>query len=291
MYYLLLILSTFSGSVKSLVLKKLGKEFGGGRGIYFLNSSMLFLASIGIGIYTVFVEKSFYISFYSLSVAFLFGLSIVFSQLLEAIAMKHGSVSMTALIYSLGLVFPIIYGSIFLSEEISVMQLFGMALAFFALYFIVNPEKDSKVNIVWLVFAVSASCCAGLNGIIQKAHQSSPHKSELCAFVCLALMLAAVFSLVAAFLSKDKSEKKAAKKFKIDFKLVVIGGVAIGLVNILNLILAGKIEAVIQFPVYNIGGMILTGLGGRFIFGEKMSKKQIVGFTVGCIAILVIGLL
>ena len=32
-----------------------------------------------------------------------------------------------------------------LSEKISVMQIFGMMLAFFALYFIVNPEKNSKI--------------------------------------------------------------------------------------------------------------------------------------------------
>ena len=291
MYYFLLVISTLAGTVKSLSLKKFGKEFSGGRDFYLLNFSMLLLASLGIGAYTLFVEKQFQISAFSIFLAFLFGLSIVLSILLEAVAMKHGPVSMTALIYALGLVFPIIFGSVFLSEKISVMQIFGMMLAFFALYFIVNPEKNSKINLVWLFFAVTASLCAGFNGIFQKIHQSSDHKSELYAFIFLALLFASVFSFIAALFAKNKKSQPIIKKLASSYKLIVIGGIAIGLVNILNLILAGKIAAVIQFPIYNIGGMILTGLGGRILFKEKMSKKQVVGFVVGCVAILIIGLL
>lgn len=291
MYYFLLVLSTVSGTVKSLALKKLGKDFDSENGIYLLNSLMLLLASVGIGAYTLIKVKSFNISPFSFVLSLAFGLSIVLSQLLEAAAMKHGPVSMTALIYSLGLIFPIIYGSVFLSEEISVMQVFGIALALFSLYFIVNPEKNAKINIVWLLFAVAASCFAGSNGIIQKAHQSSPHKSELYAFIFLALLFASVFSLAASFFGGNKTSKSAMKNIKNNMSLIVIGGIAIGFVNILNLILAGKIEAVVQFPVYNIGGMILTCLGGRLIFREKMTRRQIVGFLIGCTSILIIGLL
>ena len=290
MYYLLLLLSTVSGTVKSLVLKKLGKDFSGSKDIYLLNSLMLLVASIAIGAYVLFVEKSFGVSSFSFVVAILFGASIVLSQLLEAHAMKRGPVSMTALIYSLGLVFPIIYGSLFLSEKISVMQILGMALAFLAVYFIVNPEKNAKIDPLWLIFAVLASCFAGSNGVIQKAHQSSPYSSELYSFIFLSLLFASVFSLACAIFVKDKSGRNSVEKPNFDFRFVAIGGIAIGLVNILNLILAGKIVAVIQFPVYNVGGMILTILGGRVIFKEKMSKNQIIGFVVGCIAILIIGL-
>ena len=291
MYYCLLILSTVSGTVKSLVLKKLGRDFDKGNGIYLLNSLMLFLASAVIGTYTFLVIKSFNISIFSFVLSLVFGSSIVLSQLLEAHAMKRGPVSMTALIYSLGLIFPIIYGSIFLSEAISLMQLLGMVLALFSLYFIINPEKSGKINLLWLALAIAASFCAGMNGIIQKIHQNSEYKSELYPFIFLSLLFAAVFSLVCAVLNADKRGNNIGKKLKFDPKLILVGGIAIALVNILNLILAGKIEAVIQFPVYNIGGMILTVIGGRLIFGEKMSKNQIIGLGVGCIAILIIGLL
>jgi drug/metabolite transporter (DMT)-like permease len=37
--------------------------------------------------------------------------------------------------------------------------------------------------------------------------------------------------------------------------------------------------------------MILTVVGGRLVFGEKMSKNQIVGLVIGCASILIIGLL
>ena len=67
-------------------------------------------------------------------------------------------------------------------------------------------------------------------------------------------------------------------------------GLCVGFLNILNLTLAGKLPAVIQFPIYNIGGMILTGVLGAILFGEKNTKKQLIGFGIGCVSILIIGL-
>jgi aspartate carbamoyltransferase regulatory subunit len=70
----------------------------------------------------------------------------------------------------------------------------------------------------------------------------------------------------------------------------IISGLCVGIVNILNLYLSGKIPAVIQFPVYNIGNMILTGVLGALIFREKHTIKQFIGFGIGCLGILLIGL-
>ena len=64
----------------------------------------------------------------------------------------------------------------------------------------------------------------------------------------------------------------------------------IGVVSALNFLLAGRLPAVIQFPIYNIGSIVLVGLGGRIFYKEKLTLMQLLGFGIGCIAILFIGL-
>jgi len=61
--------------------------------------------------------------------------------------------------------------------------------------------------------------------------------------------------------------------------------------NLLNLNLAGKLPAIILFPVYNIGSIILTGIFCTIIYKEKNTKTGIIGFVIGCISIMIIGIL
>ena len=75
-----------------------------------------------------------------------------------------------------------------------------------------------------------------------------------------------------------------------DLGFILFSGACIGALNVLNLTLAGKLPAVIHFPIYNLGSMILTGAAGALIYGERINKIQLIGFAIGCAAILIIGL-
>ena len=72
--------------------------------------------------------------------------------------------------------------------------------------------------------------------------------------------------------------------------LLVICGICIGVVSALNFMLAGRLDAVIQFPIYNIGSIVLVSLGGLLFYKEKLGRMQFLGFGIGCVAILFIGI-
>jgi drug/metabolite transporter (DMT)-like permease len=48
-------------------------------------------------------------------------------------------------------------------------------------------------------------------------------------------------------------------------------------------------DAVIFFPAFNGGVVILSGVLSGLIFKEKLSKKQWIGFSLGLLAIFIIG--
>ncbi len=288
MEYILLVLAATTSALKGLICKKIGSNNDDSKKIYLLNSGIFLAASVTVLAYTLISGKKLSLSPFSIVLASIFALVLVFTQITETYAMKRGPASLTILIYSLGLVFPILYGKIFLNEKISLIQIFGMALVIFALFFIINPKKDKKLSAVWLIFSLLACVGSGTTAVIQKLHQSSDVKNELTSFLILAFVFASIFSLLVSFFT-NSNESKAGLCLK-DFKFILFSGLCIGTLNILNLFLAGKLPAIIQFPIYNIGGMILTGIGGRVFFNERMSREKLIGFSVGCIAILMIGL-
>lgn len=294
MNYLLLFLSTFAAAAKGIMCKKIGHDTGDKRRMFLFNSVIfLFASSVIFCSLIARISDIFRISAYSFVLALLFAFFLLFTQTTEILAMRFGSVSMTMLIYSCGFLIPIFYGRIFLGEPISPMQLAGLFVLLLALVLIISPRKNERFSFPWLIFTALATLSSGTSAVIQKIHQSSVYKDELLPFLFFALLFSSLFSLIAVFFTRggsyDVGEVKNGKIKTLIF--LILGGLCVGLLNILNLRLAGKLPAVIQFPIYSIGSMILTGLCGRFVYKEILSRRKLVGFAVGCVAITVIALL
>ena len=290
MNYILMILSMFMSVGKALTCKKIGGSSNNFRELMATNSGVFFVAFLCVLI-TVADELNviFHASSYSVVLAIIFALVMVFTQVTQSIAMAKGSSSSTVLIYSCGFLIPVVWSSIVLAEPISAYQYAGIAILLVALYLIVSPDKNAFFSAVWLVFALLAMTGSGVTAIIQKVHQHSDFAHELRVFLIYTFAFGAIFSFILAHL--PTGDKKTAGKSRGRLTISVVSGLFVGLLNVLNLMLAGKIPAVILFPVYNVGGMIITGIAGALIFKEKNTPKQIGGFVIGCVAIGIIGLL
>ena len=101
------------------------------------------------------------------------------------------------------------------------------------------------------------------------------------------IIAAIILSFLMPFTSKPKENRVISKK---ELFVGTLNGIFLGTLNLLNLNLAGKLPAIILFPIYNIGSIILTGILCTVLYKEKNTKKEIVGFAIGCIAIMIIGI-
>lgn len=299
MYYILLLCSTFASAVKALVCKKIGGGTTENWIVFRLNSLIFLGASVIIACYALLSGSGFHLSPVSLLLAVMFATTLYLTQLTQTFAMRHGPASITSLIYSLGFLLPIFYSAIFLDERISVLQVCGMIVAIVSLFFIIDLKCDKKMGRLWLLFSFLACIGSGSSSIIQKIHRSKTPVEEIPAFLVLTLSLAAVLSFLLSVITvycqrKSRSETKfkvaPISRSDVLFNLL-FSGTIVGVLNILSLTLAGKLPAIIQFPVANIGSLILVGLGGKFLFHDKVTFKQNIGFLIGCCAILMIGLL
>jgi drug/metabolite transporter (DMT)-like permease len=231
------------------------------------------------------------VSRFSLAWAGIFSCFLLFTQLMQILAMSRGFVSLSTLIYSCGFLVPIFYCALFLNEPISPWQILGIVILLCALVIVLPPEKNGKFSFLWLTFILLATLGSGTNAIIQKIHQASDFRGELVPFLILSLGFASILSFAASLLSPGESRRQELYRGRGSVTLMLLGGIVVGGMNVANLTLAGKLPAVIQFPVYNVCSMLLTALAGRVLFGERIGRRKLVGFLVGLGAITIIGLL
>ena len=143
-------------------------------------------------------------------------------------------------------------------------------------------------SLKWFLLCLGSFLCSGAVGVMQKVHQTSPHKDELGVFLVIAFLVSAVFSSAMALTGQKKGQMitvTAKTRFQKFVVFSIVCGIGIALCNQINMYLAGVMEAMIFYPVVNGGSMILTTIAGIAFWHEKPSARQWIGLAVGGAAI------
>lgn len=224
------------------------------------------------------------LSVYSLVLGIVFGFAMLINNTFGMLAFATGPMNITDLIVTASMLMPAVSGAILYGEEFSVPKLISTLFLIFFINLCVKTEKGgAKINKKWLIFTLIAFVSQGAIGVMQKIHQSSPHKDELFGFLAVAFLASLISSLIVT--AKKKPEVKLDKA-----KLAIIGvqGVCMFLMHFLNLFLAGFGPSQMFFPISAGSGIILVLLISVFIFKEKLTKRQVVGLIGGIASIICI---
>ena len=289
MLYFLLIFSTLVSTGKSVVFKKIGTDSKSSHQLFRQNVFSFLIASIiALTLSGFNIRGLLGISPFSALMSILFALTITVTYLFQIKALALGNSSSTMLIYSCGFLLPIFFSAAAYNEEPSVADILAIALLLIALFLIINPERNIKFSLKWLIYSLISMSGSGCTAILQKIHQRSAFAHEFISLTILEFIIAAILlTLLMFFTPKPKEDPAISGK---ELSVGALNGIFLGSLNLLNLSLAGKLPAIILFPVYNIGSIILTGILCSILYKEKNTKKGIIGFAVGCIAILIIGI-
>lgn len=289
MLYFLLCLSTATATAKSVIFKKVGVNIQSSKMLTASNSVSFLTAAFVALVFGGFDFKSLVnISSYSLLLSLFFAISLVTTYLAQIRAMSLSNASTTSLIYSCGFLIPIFFSYFAYNETVSVVQIVSIVFLILSLVLIINPQKSGEFSLKWVLLSVLAACGSGTTAVLQKVHQRSDFANEFPSLLTYAFVFAAallfVFSL---FVKREDTDERLDKKNTLTS---IFSGTFVGGLNMLNISLAGKIPAVILFPIYNIGSTILSSVICAVMFKEKTNRRQIIGVCIGLIAILFIGI-
>lgn len=219
----------------------------------------------------------------------LYGIFLCISMYCGYKALSLGPMSLTSLIVSFSVVFPLIYGIVFCNEEITAVKLAGFVFLTFA---IVSANlssnafnktgKMNRYNFKWELFVLATFVCNGLCSILQKMHQIS-YPGQYCSeFMLFAMLLCGTVFLTAG-LMKMKPKVHMTIKGK---KYAVLSGIANAAANYSTIALAGYENASIMYPAVSAGTILATVVFGTVVFKEKLKCNQMIAMLCGIISVI-----
>ena len=215
-----------------------------------------------------------------------FAIAYVFSIIGITLAIKEGPLSTTTLINSYSLIIPTLYGALILKDSIGITAYIGVILLLFSLFF-VNARKESvKLSAKWLFWVLVSFVGNGLCCTIQKMQQIAFEQTYGNEFMTVALGLAFLFQMAYLILCK----KIRRSEWRDCFTYAPFLGVANGATNWAVIVLTSLLPNTILFPSLSAGEMLLLFFASIFVYKEKMSKMQMLGYGMGVISIILLNL-
>ncbi len=221
--------------------------------------------------------------------ALAYGLIYCISYFLTFVALACGSFTLSMLIISYSLVFPILYGVIFLREEVSLLACVGFILLMISLFFVreSEKEKENKFSVKWLASVVIVTLGNGLLAIIQKEQQLRFNNESNNEFMIIALAVSAAVLLTGGVI---KDRKQIRKIIRCGIPYAGSAGVANGINNLLTIIVNNMLPLSVVSPVSSGMKIVVSFLFATVMFKEKYMKRQIVGVCFGVAALALLNL-
>jgi len=190
---------------------------------------------------------------------------------------KHNGIVLSATFMKLGVMLPTVLAVVIFRELPTLVQTIGIVMAIIAIV-IIHFEKDSLSQgdkKVWLiVLLIVGGMTDSMSNFFDKLGHISGKNGYLLLTFCVAFALT-VFLVI----------KRKKKITKYD----VIYGVLVGVPNyyfsVFLLAALREVSAVIVYPTYSIGAMVLIVLAGVIAFNEKISKKKGIALCMIAVAI------
>ena len=204
----------------------------------------------------------------------------------KAKAMNGGSVSITTLVGNASLVVSIIFSSIVWKEKIGWPDIFGLILLVVGMFLAIYKKGTANADKRWKYYVCVFFLLAAMVGIIFKGFGKSTVSNHTGDMLLVSAAVMMFFYLCVLLTTRDRTMPFAKKKF---FVYVLAAGILSCLYNRFNITLSSAMDAVIFFPAFNGGVVVVSGILSNLIYKEKFSKRQLVGFVLALLAISIIG--
>ena len=219
-------------------------------------------------------------------------------QIFYTLAFKKGPLSLTVLINSLFMLFPILFSVFFYKESFTLLRIIGTCLI--VISFILNTKKDphNKTSLSWLFLATLMMAFHALINIAMKYFSlSTTGGKEIYGFVLFMYISTTILSLIYLLFIKFKNRKDKENKYNIFISpgkpLIFTSlflAIDMAVYDLVDIYATGNFDGPLYFPL-NSGLMLIFSIGiAIFINKEKLSWLQYLAFAMAIAAIIVLSI-
>ena len=279
MIYMLLAVLTGASKVTQNTLTKQAGAKGVQGGTFFFNAAK----AGAVGVLFFFLSLgAFRFHAPTLWFAVLYTVALAVSMVSGYLALLSGPMSLTSSIVAYSTALPCAYSILFLNERLTWWKGLGLCLLFLSVYLLRKEEQGSrKKEKRWLFYLLVAFFSTGLCSVVQKQHQVL-YPGEFCnEFSTVTFSLTAVLFLLIGCWRRERTTVAS-------FAYSLPAGLFMGVASYLTLFLSSKMDATLLFPLVTVTQTILNLAFSVLFFRERLCGRQILGFFLGLLSILLI---
>lgn len=197
-------------------------------------------------------------------------------------SMKYNGVVLSSTFMKLGVLVPTLMAITVFGEKPSLVQCIGFVIAIISIVMI-HFEKDaaetSGHKLLLIVLLLAAGITDSMANVYDKVGNPELKDHYLFYVFVAAFLIAAVLSFI-------RKEKICVQD--------IVWGILVGIPNYLSarflLLSLGSVPAVITYPVYSVGSIIIITTAGVLLFKEKLSKQKIVALLLVIVALVLLNI-
>jgi drug/metabolite transporter (DMT)-like permease len=277
MQYLVVLITSVLATLKVTFQGKLvKKEECSINDSVFYNMLIFFVASL------VFCPYLFKVNSVTWLYALIYAVCNVSFQIVYALALSRGNVSLAVMFVNFGMVIPIFVSFLLFNERPSLIRIIGIVLIIIS--FLLTFKKGGEQKKSYLLLILLAMLFNGLGLVTQRIYARTGVQDNIFSFVSASYILSAVIcAIVFLFLPKKDTEQRKLTGKTICFSAA--SGVALGCYLALNTYAGKFLDASFHYPAHSGCTILLSTLSGFILFKDKVSLRQIIACVVGGVAI------
>jgi len=194
---------------------------------------------------------------------------------------RHNGVVLSSVFMKLGILVPTVLSVVWFKEVPTMLQIIGFIVAVVAIV-IINYQKGTQLSrSSWALLLMLLM--GGMGDGMSKVYEvyGTPGFKNL--FLFFTFLSALVLCIGLMFARKERLGRKE-----------LLYGAVLGIPNFLSSLFLlnslSSVPAVIAFPTFSVAVILVVSLAGLLFFRERLTKKQLLGAALICIALVLLNL-
>lgn len=240
----------------------------------------------------IIVGNGFKVDILTVLIASFSGIALFFSCFCSIYAMKSGTICLSSMFGTAGLLIPIIAGALFFNQSVSFYQIIGVLLFFVSAFFLIMSSKTifNGFSFKTLILLIGSLISNGCTMLAQQMFTRYVPDGDVSVFSFFSFAIIAFLSAILYLFSTFVS-KKARVTAKPNKSLLLCGvalAISVFIINQLATLSTTLVSPIILFTFINGGGTIISTIVAAIVYKEKITVKTGLGIILGVVSLVII---
>ena len=201
-------------------------------------------------------------------------------------AMDKSAYMLVSVCGNASFILPLIGGITLLGEHMTLKKALAVLIICVAVYFMTAYSKkiNKKLTVGAVLTLITIFVSQGSMQFLQKYYMSTFVGASGSVYTFYTFVFATLFS--ALFLVFSKRDTRSGKLNPHAYMLVLLMAAGMFISTFFSSVAAKHVEAVVLYPLTNVGSLTAGTLMSTLIFKEKMKKESAIGIVLVAVALL-----